>query len=436
MLRSLTVKLTLAMLTTSLLTLTVVAIITPRLIEQRFVSMAKKQHYQVFQQSIGAFLGTGASLGTSEQARQFSSFLRGYMDRNRQRPRHSFGPPRMGPGSPPPPRPERRTSPPFEFLVVDPVGHVLVPTKTHDVGEQVKFADFSHKDTLQVNGSTVAFVITHEDPPLNDNDKAYLDVLKTSLYTGLIIALAINLVVGFFLGTRLSSALKKLTSAVKNMGNGELRQQVNITSNDEIGVFASAFNRMNNELASAYQELKTSHQTIEKQALELKELSVRDELTGLHNRRFFNEQFTLLHANAVRYNHPFVIVLGDIDKFKSINDNFSHLIGDQVLTAVAHIIQKSVRDGDVVARYGGEEIAIIFSESDAHEAFTITERIRKSVEQYPWQTIHPDLQVTISFGLCTQLDPSDSMKMLDTADNHLYQAKEAGRNRTISEIHS
>lgn len=440
MFRTLYIKLIMAMLLTSVLALAVVAIVTPHLIEQRFIEQSKATHYQVFQKAIESYIEQGFSLGERQQAEQFAAYMRQYM-----RVQHSVGgppphrrrpPPEMGQSRPIKPDPATtpgRFKPPFEFLVVDTAGYVLVPTKSHKPGDQVALSAFKSRDPLNVNGETLAYAITHEKPPLTERDKTYLEVLKQSLYSALAIALIVILMVGSYWGNRLSRALKQLTAAVKNMGSGKLEQQVHINANDEVGELANAFNRMNQELVETYQQLEHSHQTIEKQAQKLKELSIRDELTGLHNRRFFNEQFTLLHANAVRYHRPFAIVLGDIDRFKSINDNFSHLIGDEVLKQVAELIQQEVRDGDIVARYGGEEIAIILPETDIEDAFLITERIRQRIQEHQWAAIHPDLQITISFGQCTELIATDCMKMLDIADQHLYRAKESGRNKTVNE---
>ena len=99
---------------------------------------------------------------------------------------------------------------------------------------------------------------------------------------------------------------------------------------------------MNTRLVNAYRELEESHQLIEQQAKQLKELSIRDELTGLYNRRFFNEEAQLLLSNATRYQHPLAVILADIDHFKMINDNFSHAIGDRVLQQVSEILLREI----------------------------------------------------------------------------------------------
>jgi len=107
-------------------------------------------------------------------------------------------------------------------------------------------------------------------------------------------------------------------------------------------------------------ELAASHDRIRSQALLLKELSIRDELTGLLNRRHFDEQAATLFAQAVRYKQPLTVVMCDLDRFKQINDRFSHAAGDVVLRHVAEILHSDTRASDVVARYGGEEFVILF----------------------------------------------------------------------------
>jgi two-component system, cell cycle response regulator len=126
------------------------------------------------------------------------------------------------------------------------------------------------------------------------------------------------------------------------MGEGDLRQHVTIRSRDEVQFLGESFNRMSRDLAE-------SHDTIRQQAAQLLELSMRDEMTQLHNRRYFNEQATLAYAQAQRYSRPFAVAIADVDHFKQINDRFSHAAGDAVLREVARLLAAATRETDIVA---------------------------------------------------------------------------------------
>ena len=147
------------------------------------------------------------------------------------------------------------------------------------------------------------------------------------------------------------------------------------------------------------EELATSHETVREQAERLKELSIRDEITRLHNRRYFDEQAALALFQANRYGRPLTIAIADIDHFKQINDRFSHAAGDAVLEHVGRILSASTRESDIVARYGGEEFVVAFLETPLREAAATCERIRRAIESHPWHEIHPELAVTITMGL-------------------------------------
>jgi diguanylate cyclase (GGDEF)-like protein len=154
------------------------------------------------------------------------------------------------------------------------------------------------------------------------------------------------------------------------------------------------------ELQQRYQELQELHDKVHKQAAQLKELSIRDALTALYNRRHFDEQGETVFAQAQRYNHPLTVMIGDIDFFKRINDGFSHAIGDEVLRRVGQILQQNTRDSDIVARYGGEEFVIALTQTALPDAFGFCEKLRRLIECYPWSQIDPNLRVSMSMGLC------------------------------------
>ena len=167
----------------------------------------------------------------------------------------------------------------------------------------------------------------------------------------------------------------------------------------------------------------------------LKQESITAALTGLRNRRYFDQRISEEVALSTRYKLPLTLMLIDVDHFKKINDTYGHTVGDEVLQTLSKIIQNVVRDSDIVARYGGEEIVIITPNTTKEEAAILAERLREKVEQTKVATIATTqevVQVTISIGLCS-LSPiiTDKEALLEESDQSLYLAKKHGRNRVV-----
>jgi two-component system, cell cycle response regulator len=169
---------------------------------------------------------------------------------------------------------------------------------------------------------------------------------------------------------------------------------------------------------------------------QLRALALRDELTGLLNRR---EMQTLLHdewLRTSRFLRPFSLGLADIDHFKLVNDEHGHPVGDKVIRHVAQVLQGRLRRVDRVARLGGEEFAILLPETARAEAIVAMERLRASVEQSPCliPELHLRIPVTISIGLAVSLEDADGPDaLIAAADKRLYAAKHAGRNQLSSQ---
>lgn len=162
----------------------------------------------------------------------------------------------------------------------------------------------------------------------------------------------------------------------------------------------------------------------------LGQASIIDHTTGLHNRRYFVRQLDLELARAARHGRPVSLVIVDIDEFKQYNDRFGHLTGDLVLRALARVARSQVRAFDTVARWGGEEFALILPEADKAGAFQVADRVRASVAAQVLAGV-PD-PVTISAGVATfPLDGSTAEELVSAADRALYQAKERG-DRVVS----
>jgi diguanylate cyclase (GGDEF)-like protein len=170
-------------------------------------------------------------------------------------------------------------------------------------------------------------------------------------------------------------------------------------------------------------------------------LATTDGLTGLFNRRTLQEQLAARMREAQRYRHPLSFLLIDIDHFKKVNDTCGHPAGDAVLRGVAAVAQDQARETDVVARYGGEEMALILPETDAAGARVIAERLRAAVEAARHATDAGPLRCTVSVGVstwplsatsATAAADDEVAALVEGADKALYRAKKAGRNRVES----
>lgn len=156
----------------------------------------------------------------------------------------------------------------------------------------------------------------------------------------------------------------------------------------------------------------------------------RDSLTGLLNRRGMNERIEIEVARFVRNKNPFILIMGDIDHFKKVNDTYGHEAGDHVLVEISKILMRSLRRQDSIARWGGEEFLILLPETDIDGGLAVTEKFRKEVEAENFSFEKNRVSFTISFGLCVYNNREiDIDQCLKQADDYLYQAKKAGRNR-------
>ncbi len=327
-------------------------------------------------------------------------------------------------------RPPRRDGPPpFRFVLADAEYKVLLGGGQFRVGETLPESARATSRPILVKDKTVAYVYSDGAPTPSPQEQKYIDALYNSLWWGIGAAASLATILGVLLSRGLSRSLSSLTAAVKGMHQGELRQQVPVKGKDEVAALASAFNEMSEQLAQSHEELNASHATILQQAEQLRELSIRDALTQLYNRRHFDEQANTLFNQAVRHKRPLALVICDIDHFKKINDTYSHATGDVVLRHVGTILRKHMRLSDLVARYGGEEFVMAFPETPGPQAAALCDKLRALIQNYPWHEVHPDLKVTMSMGVYADIAAGSAETMLQKADALLYRAKESGRNR-------
>jgi diguanylate cyclase (GGDEF)-like protein len=234
------------------------------------------------------------------------------------------------------------------------------------------------------------------------------------------------------------------TPALARVRANVLREQAELCAT--LGDFRAAFvaykayHEASEELSSREREAQArirqaAFETAEarRDAESFREQSLRDPLTGLRNRRYVDACLPSLLTGGAGA-RPVTVAIVDADHFKSINDTYSHDIGDQVLIVLAGLVAQTVPEGDAggfTARLGGEEFLVVLAGLPREEALTRVEELRAAVQHHPWHTLTGDLPVTVSIGVAYGRHPDRPADVLGAADRNLYAAKRAGRNRVI-----
>lgn len=167
---------------------------------------------------------------------------------------------------------------------------------------------------------------------------------------------------------------------------------------------------------------------------EMNDMAMKDSLTSLFNRRYISDRLPAEIVKASIEEWPISVILMDIDNLKYVNDHYGHLVGDQVLVEVGKVISNSIRGhNDWSARYGGDEFLICLNNTDSNEAHDIAERVRGNIENIMIPMKNGKVYLTASLGVHTMKDMKiTAEEMIGLADRNMYEAKESGRNRTIS----
>lgn len=215
---------------------------------------------------------------------------------------------------------------------------------------------------------------------------------------------------------------RKLTEAQAEALKALSRQVVQLLAlrraNAELELLSRAQSLRQCELEEAQKQLQELND-------ELSEQSLTDALTNLKNRRAFDRLLANEYARTLRTRSPLALLMVDVDHFKAYNDQYGHLAGDQALQAVAAAIKSQARAYDHVARYGGEEFAVILPDTQVADTRAVAERIRQAVQALPG--LHRPVAVSVGAAMAeAKTDPTD---LVNRADQALYQAKQAGRNR-------
>ncbi len=182
-------------------------------------------------------------------------------------------------------------------------------------------------------------------------------------------------------------------------------------------------------LGDALDRARSKARRLEEVNRRYQELATTDPLTGLRNRRYFQDRLREECARSDRTDQPLSLIMVDLDHFKAVNDRWGHPVGDQVLVHAARLIGGSVRSCDVACRVGGEEFAVLCPGVREDEAFRVAERVRRALAQTPLKVDGQEVTVTASMGLASREPDSGTEDLVRRSDLALYQAKAAGRNR-------
>jgi len=184
------------------------------------------------------------------------------------------------------------------------------------------------------------------------------------------------------------------------------------------------------KVAERTRQLEMANRKLREEKVTLQISSITDGLTGLYNRTYVLDRFERELGEARRYDKKLAVVMLDLDHFKRVNDSYGHQVGDTVMQRVTAIFKSVIRESDLAGRYGGEEFIIVLPETDCAEAGVVAERIRAQVEALSWA--EAGLEPTISGGVA-EFAGETADRLLQRADGLLYQAKELGRNRIVTQ---
>ncbi|MGP6418605.1 sensor domain-containing diguanylate cyclase [Pseudomonas putida] len=343
----------------------------------------------------------------------------------------------------------KNASPDIEALIIDHDGKVLYPEAL--MGQQLA-VNVSKLPGWSVGNGYLTSMVTVPTPsstalswsiavrqPLDTALEPARLLLYKLLLLGVVAAVAFGLV-AYYLAQYLSRPIEQLAHSAKQVQNQQpgahfpLQHPVR-----EIAQLGQSIDAMTQSLLAKERQLQEANASLEATVAqrtaalmqanaELLNLATHDALTGVYNRRRFDEKLSEYSLLFRRTGRPFALLLIDADHFKRINDTYGHAIGDDVLQQLAQLIQVSVRATDFVARYGGEEFAVLLPEvAQPDTPEVVAEKIRTAVAQAHFADIG---QVTVSIGVALA-DPADNSHtmLIKRADQQLYQAKAAGRNQ-------
>ncbi|PTR13485.1 diguanylate cyclase (GGDEF)-like protein [Nitrosospira sp. Nsp2] len=338
-------------------------------------------------------------------------------------------------------------SPPGEVLLLDSNGRTLVSSYDDEnkltqldsallsqlreqAGDSIAFHGLTHPQVIGLADVAPQLSIT----VLAERDRAEVYgawIELRNIFLGLVAALVLVVTaVAFQMGRSIVLPLQRLMRAADRIAAGDLEVRLSATRSDELGHLTQVFNQMTDRLRHSHAKIMATNEAMQQQNEVLKTLSITDSLTGLYNRSKLDSILTDQLARFKRSHRPFTLLMLDIDHFKTLNDTYGHIAGDEILAAVARILLQSIRSIDYAARYGGDEFIIILTETSAELATNTAERVRSQVEALYPTVKGTEIALTVSIGIVEpRLEDMTPTEVFASADYALYEAKRAGRNR-------
>lgn len=345
-----------------------------------------------------------------------------------------------------------------EITTSDDIDYVMVENaKGQMMAESAKKTDSDQNtavvftENIILDGNTIGklHLWLSTKKPLNRLETQKYTLVTREAVIILLIALGEFIALSYIIIRPMSLICKSLTESIDI--NGRVIGKLPVLSNDEFGALARKFNLLSDQLNEANHKLLSKidvtdaqlrqtnqqliHQSEELQRIneELKRTSLTDALTGVYNRRHYEEVIEYEAAMSLRHHDTTSLILLDIDHFKKINDNYGHNAGDIVLKEIAQLLSSQLRKTDVLCRTGGEEFVVLCKRVNKEESIKIADSLRKIIEQRRFVFNNVTFNATISTGICTipnAHSATTSNEIYHCADIALYLSKENGRNRT------
>lgn len=254
--------------------------------------------------------------------------------------------------------------------------------------------------------------------------EAYMPLIKKFALLAIFLLLGsfFTIKIMLYITRKIEEPVQQLLEGVGNVEQGHYDYKID---EEQIAPYAIEFQ----ELCGAFNQMSAK---VKADTILLKELSITCQLTKLYNRRYLLENGEVVFDECLKNDDHCSCIALDIDFFKKVNDTYGHLIGDEVLKHVAEILMESVRDTDIVTRYGGEEFVILAPSTTLQSTVKIAERIRRAIETNPYEMTDKLIYVTVSIGIAESItndNTSTIEALIDKADQALYVAKESGRNQ-------
>jgi len=328
-------------------------------------------------------------------------------------------------------------------LVLNPEDNAAYPIRM-----ALKKHEQIHTDVLDYRGNPV-IVVSRYLAELNlgivvkmDKDEILSMSYELKILILYLILFLVLIVVAtsLFLANKITRPVIDITDVAIMISRGDFEKRIHQYSSDELGKLAQALNEMADKLINSnlLLEEKVKKKTIDLQHANqrLEKISQMDALTGIKNRGYFDKQLEIEWRRNLRHQNEMVLLLIDVDHFKTVNDNKGHLEGDEYLRQVTEVFTQLIqRAGDVIARFGGEEFAIILNNTSCEAAIFMAEGIRERVRALELANEHSSVCpfLTVSIGLSWLIPQSEQSPLLliEEADKALYDAKNSGRNRVV-----